>query len=46
MDVGVDLSDCRLVGQERAYADCALGVSAEARQFEAIGEFLEYLLTE
>lgn len=41
--VGVDLSDCRLVSEDHAYTDCALGISAEAQHLDAVGQFMEYL---
>lgn len=44
--VGIDISDSILVTKEKAYTDCALGISADAQHIEAVEKFLNYILQE
>lgn len=44
--VGIDISDSRLVTQDRAYEECALGISETIDDVQAVEEFLTYLIGE
>ena len=44
--VGIDISDSRLVTRDRAYEECALGISETIDDVQAVEEFLNYLIGE
>lgn len=44
--VGIDISDSRLVTRDRAYEECALGISETIEDVQSVEEFLAYLIGE
>lgn len=42
--VGIDISDSRLVTRDRAYSECALGISETIDDVQAVEQFLSYLI--